>query len=94
MAAQSVYVLVTGRSSPLYSKGGRALPVRPHAWMLLFLALAIITMALPRALDLPDEWLIASTVLAFFFLAGVFVMRAKMKKAANSTESRDVHQAP
>ncbi|MER5646082.1 hypothetical protein [Streptosporangium sp. NPDC002524] len=94
MIAQSVYALVTGRFPPLYSKGDPASPLRPHAWTTLFLALAIVATALPRVLDWSDEWLIASIVLASLFLAGVFVMRARAKKAASPTESRDIDPVP
>lgn len=92
MAAQSVYALVTGRFPPPSHKVERASQVRPKAWSLMFLALAVVALGLPRVLDSPSEWQIAFHVLVLVFLVGVGVMRAKAEKAANSTESRDVHR--
>jgi peptidoglycan/LPS O-acetylase OafA/YrhL len=94
IVAQSVYTLVTGRFPPLYSKGDRALPVRPHAWYLLFSALAVVAMTLPRALDWPPEWLIVFTVLGIALVGGAVVVRMKGKKAESSTESRDTDRTP
>ncbi|MEU4541575.1 hypothetical protein AB0G15_42785 [Streptosporangium sp. NPDC023825] len=94
MVAQSVYTLATGRFPPLYSKGDRALPVRPYAWYLLLFWLALVALTLPQALDWPSEWRIVSLVLVAAFLAGSVAMRMKMKKAKRSMESGETHRTP
>ncbi|MGS2645500.1 hypothetical protein [Streptosporangium sp. LJ11] len=94
MVAQSVYTLATGRFPPLYSKGDRALPVRPYAWYLLLFWLALVALALPQVLDWPSEWRIVSLVFVVAFVAGAVVVRMKMKKAERSMESGDTHRTP
>jgi len=96
LAAHGVHMMVTGRPPFRSAKAERASQAKPQGASLLFLAFAMLAMALPRVLDWPDGWQIASSVLCFAFLAGMLVMRAKAKKAAssNSTESRDVHSTP
>ncbi|WP_436761014.1 hypothetical protein [Streptosporangium sp. V21-05] len=94
MLAQSVYVLVTGRFSPLHSKRERALPMRPYARMMLFSALGSVAMGLPWVLGWQDVWRMASYVLALAFMVGSYIMSVKMRRAASSTESRDAHRTP